>query len=57
MRWLPRHWNDILAVVMIFGLPIYWWVAAPNEMITGATIAGWTLCAQYYYRKAPEGGQ
>lgn len=54
MKWLPRTWNDILAILLILGLPLYWWLAVPNEMITGATIAVFTLVAQYYFRRAPE---
>jgi hypothetical protein len=55
MRWLPRNWNDVLSIAVIVGMPIYWWAAAPNEMVIGATIAGFTLCVQYYFRRAPEG--
>ena len=54
MPWQPRTWNDILAIVLLLGLPLYWWLASPNEMITGATIAAFTLCVQYYYRRAPD---
>jgi hypothetical protein len=57
MRWLPRNWNDMLSIAVIVGLPLYWWLASPNEMVTGATIAGFTLTIQYYFRRAPEGGQ
>jgi hypothetical protein len=57
MRYLPRNWNDVLSIAVIIGLPIYWWAAMPNEMITGATVAGFTLTLQYYFRRAPEGGQ
>lgn len=53
MRWLPRTWNDILAVLLLVGLPLYWWLAQPSGAIEGATLAVFTLVAQYFFRRAP----
>jgi hypothetical protein len=55
VKWIPKTWNDILSVVLLIGLPAYWWAANPNEMIIGATVAVFTLVAQFYFRRAPEG--
>ena len=59
MGW--KTFNDRLAILIIVGLPILWAfvglgkLVMPGEII-GATIAGWTLTLQFYFRKAPENG-
>jgi hypothetical protein len=58
MRWLPRNWNDALSLALIVGLPLYWWLAHPIDIVVGTTLGGWTLVCQYYFRKTPpEAGQ
>lgn len=63
MSWLPKAWNDVLAVWVIVGLPlllVYVYAAGIGlpEIVVGALIGGWTLSIQYYFRKAPpEGGE
>ncbi len=54
--------NDLLALLLlIVVIPALWIAQArgainlPGE-VTGATIAGWTLVLQYYFRKQPPGG-
>ena len=49
--------NDIIALVLLTGIIALWIVQGLNkidlpEVILGATIAGWTLIIQYYFRKA-----
>lgn len=61
---MPRTWNDWLALLVMLAIPGLWigqglgLLALPGEVL-GATIAGWTLVLQYYFRKAPpsNGGQ
>lgn len=58
MEWVPKNWNDILAVWIIIGLPlllvfVYASVIPLPEIVVGALIGGWTLTCQYYWRKAP----
>jgi len=60
MRLFGRaNFNDTLALVLVFGLPALWlaskWFPMPGAVV-GATIAGWTLVVQFYFRKAPNGG-
>jgi hypothetical protein len=55
MKWAPANWNDILAPFMLLGLPLLWVFASLPEIVLGATIAGWTLVVQYFWRKAPPG--
>lgn len=51
MKWVPQNWRDTLSVALVIGLPVLWvWGNLP-EMVLGATIAGWTLVVQFYYRK------
>jgi hypothetical protein len=53
------NFNDTLALVLIAGLPALWlsskWLPVPGEVL-GATIAGWMLVVQFYFRKAQNGG-
>ena len=53
-RSLPRTWNDWLALLIIVGVPAMWVLAELNETVLGATIAGWMLVTQFYFRKAPK---
>lgn len=48
----PKTWNDWLALLVIVGVPVMWVWGNVNEMISGASIAGWTLVLQFYYRKS-----
>ena len=55
-----RTFNDTLALILLVGIPGLWvankWLPIPAE-VTGATIAGWTLVVQHYFRKAaPDNG-
>ncbi len=58
---MPRSWNDWLALLVLLVIPGLWigqglgWLALPGEVL-GASIAGWTLVLQYYFRKAPPNG-
>jgi len=58
MGW--KTFRDRLAALLIPGLPILWVIAGttavdlPGEAL-GATIAMWTLCIQFYFRKKTEG--
>ena len=51
-----KTFNDTLALLMLPGLPSMWmashWLPLPGEII-GATIGGWTLVIQHYFRKSP----
>jgi hypothetical protein len=51
---LPRIWNDWLALLILTGVPVLWVFANLNEIVLGATISGWTLVVQFYFRKAPD---
>ena len=51
MRFLPRRFNDFLALLIVVGLPVYWAVFQPAEIVIGTTLGGWTLCVQFYFRK------
>ena len=52
MGW--TKFNDRIAFVLMFIIPGLWiankWLGMPGEII-GATIMGWTLVLQYYFRK------
>ena len=52
-----KTWNDRLSLLLLAGIPLLWivnrWVNIPREAV-GATIAVWTLVAQFYFRKAPQ---
>ena len=51
-----KTWNDRLSLLLLAGIPALWvldhWVNLKGEAI-GATIAVWTLVANFYFRKAP----
>jgi hypothetical protein len=53
----PQNFNDLLALLLIFILPILWLlhgmktITLPNEVV-GALIVTWTLIIQFYFRKA-----
>lgn len=54
-----KKFNDLLALLTIVAIIPGLWVAAglnaltlPGEII-GATIMGWTLVLQYYFRRKP----
>jgi uncharacterized membrane protein YqiK len=56
-RFQPQTFNDMLALVLIFGIIVLWILQgrclltlAPE--VTGALIVTWTLVVQYYFRKA-----
>ncbi len=55
MKWSPANWNDMLAPFVLIGLPFLWVAFSLPDIVLGATIAGWTLVIQYYWRKAPPG--
>ena len=56
---MVKQFNDVLAVVVLVMIVALWslqglgWMALSGEVV-GATIAVFTLVAQYYFRKAPE---
>ena len=59
MGW--KTWNDRLSLLLLLGIPLLWlshrWMPVAAE-VSGATIAVWTLVAQYYFRRSPpEGGK
>ncbi|HEY4712133.1 MAG TPA: hypothetical protein VIH69_05605 [Dehalococcoidia bacterium] len=51
-----KDFNDYLALILMFVIPLLWvfqgltWITLEGEII-GATIMGWTLVLQFYYRK------
>ena len=51
---LRERFNDTLALIVIIGVPIVWlashWIPLAGEVV-GATIAGWTLVIQFYFRR------
>ena len=51
---LRERFNDTLALVMLIGVPVLWiassWLTLPGEVV-GATIAGWMLVVQFYFRR------
>jgi hypothetical protein len=57
MKWYPRRWNDILALLLLVGLPIYLAVVKPSDIVVGSFVTGWTLVVQFYFRRAPEDPQ
>lgn len=52
MRFWPRKFNDLLALLIIVGLPVYWAAFRPEDIVVGTTLGGWTLVCQFYFRKA-----
>ena len=60
MKWTPRHWNDVLAILLLIGLPLYWrWLMAAGisqdvlMVIVGALLGHFGQVVTYYFRKAP----
>jgi len=54
MGW--KTFRDRLALILIAGIPVLWLLAGTTvinlpEAALGATIAMWTLCIQFYFRK------
>lgn len=56
MRFLPRNWKDVMALAVLVGLPVWWVLFQPVEILVGTTGAGWTLVVQFYWRKAGTDG-
>ncbi len=62
-RPIIRNVNDLLALlVLLVVIPALWILQGLGRLqmsgeIIGATIMGWTLVLQYYFRKAPEDKQ
>ena len=60
----PKSWNDILALILIVGIPALWVLGLEYQArnvpldgeIKGALILAWGLIIQYYFRKAPPNG-
>jgi hypothetical protein len=58
MGW--KSFRDRLALFVVLGLPIMWLILGctdntlPGEAL-GATIVGWSLALQFYFRKKGEG--
>lgn len=55
-RFLPKNFNDFLAVLLIFIIPTLWVlcgykVVTLESQVTGALIVTWTLVIQFYFRK------
>ena len=54
-----KNWNDVLALIVLLLIIGVWitqglgYINLAGEII-GATIVGWTLVIQYYFRRAPE---
>jgi hypothetical protein len=60
MRWLPRNWNDVLALILFLMLPVYWgWLLkagvpeATINMIVGAGLVWFADVVKFYFRKGP----
>lgn len=51
MKWLPAKFNDSLAIVIVIGTPLMWYIANWSEVIIAATLPIMTLVAQHYFRK------
>lgn len=70
MKW--HNWNDQLSLLLLLGVPLFWLGIAllvlrlkpeGTALILGALVGTigttstiWTLVAQYYFRKSPNGG-
>lgn len=59
MGW--KTFRDRIALFVVVGMPIIWLLTgttsiAMPEAALGATIMGWTLAIQFYFRKK-EGGE
>lgn len=61
-KFIPQNFNDLLALILTFGIIIIWIlqgfevVQLPAEVI-GALIATWTMVVQFYFRKAQGEGE
>lgn len=58
---MPKNWNDLLALLLLIIIPGLWVgmglkLLSLSGEIVGASIMGWTLVLQYYFRKSPNGG-
>lgn len=59
-RKIIRNVNDLIALlILIIVIPALWILQGMGKLsmsgeIIGATIMGWTLVLQYYFRKAPD---
>ena len=58
-RFMPKNFNDFLALILIFIIPILWVlcgfkVVSLESEVTGALIATWVMIIQFYFRKAQE---
>jgi len=57
-RLLPRTFNDVLALILIFMIPGLWcvdghWNIEIGEQVEGALILSWGIIGQYYFRRKP----
>ena len=48
----PKNWNDVLAFLILVGAPLLVVATKPPDIVTGTLMAGWTLVATFYFRKA-----
>ena len=58
-RLLPKNWNDLLSLLLIFIIPALWILSGKgiietDASVNGALIATWTIIIQYYFRRAPQ---
>jgi len=52
-KWLKwKTWNDQLSLAVIIGLPVLWAFKSLPPEVLGATLVGWTLTLQFYFRRA-----
>lgn len=56
---IVKNWNDVLALIVLVLIIVLWIVHGCKAInlsgeIIGATISGFTLVIQYYFRRAPE---
>jgi hypothetical protein len=56
-KFIPQRFNDLLALILIFGIVALWILQGINKLsmpseVTGALIVTWTLIVQFYFRKA-----
>ena len=59
-RLLPANWNDVLAIILLIGLPVFWgWLlkqGIPQEvmlLLLGALLGHFGQIVTYYFRKSP----
>ncbi len=59
-RKIVRNVNDLIALLLLLVvIPALWVLTGTGavklpETVIGATIMGWTLVLQFYFRKSPE---